>query len=174
MIRDERFADPDRPTGSGLMAGLHLWVGRLAVGAANRLRPRLSLGVRVVALDESGRRVFLVRHSYLPGLHLPGGAVDAGESCRAALVREAREEGGLKFNDPPALFNVYWNPALGRRDHVVLYVARGVRQPAERSARIEIVGSGFYTTHDLPGDTTPATRRRLAEVLGGAAPSETW
>jgi ADP-ribose pyrophosphatase YjhB (NUDIX family) len=130
--------------------------------------------VRVVAFDEGGSRVFLVRHSYLPGLYLPGGAVDAGESCRAALVREAREEGGLELTEAPELFHVYWNPALGRRDHVVLYVARGVRQALERSARVEIVGGAFHPADRMPADATPATRARLTEVLGGRPPAEVW
>lgn len=153
---------------------MQLRLGRLAAAVANAARPRLSLGVRLVALDDEGTQVFLVRHSYLPGLYLPGGAVDAGESCRAAVVREAREEGGLVLDVPPELFGIYHNQAFGGRDHVVLYVARGVRAAARRSARVEIVGGGFHPVDALPDDATPATRARLAEVLAGAPRSETW
>ena len=120
---------------------------------------RLTLGVRLLALDGAGR-VFLVRHSYLPGLHLPGGAVDPGESCRAAAVREAAEEGGLVLAGTPALFQVYMNPTGGRHDHVVLYVARGARQDRARPPSLEIVASGFHPADPLPADVTRATRAR--------------
>ena len=133
----------------------------------------LTLGVRLLALDDAGR-VFLVRHSYLPGLHLPGGAVDPGESCRAAAAREAAEEGGLVLAGPPALFQVYMNPTGGRHDHVVLYVARGVRQDRARPPSLEIVASGFHPADPPPADATRATRDRLAEVLGALPPSERW
>ena len=120
------------------LAALHRRAGYLAVRLADAFRPRLSLGVRLVALDKAGG-VFLVRHSYLPGLHLPGGGVDAGETCREAAVREAREEGGLVLDAEPELFHIYHSAAEGRRDHVVLFVARGARQrggpvPGSRSS----------------------------------------
>ncbi len=38
----------------------------------------MTLGVRAACFDDAGR-VFLVRHSYLPGWHLPGGGLDRNE-----------------------------------------------------------------------------------------------
>jgi 8-oxo-dGTP pyrophosphatase MutT (NUDIX family) len=163
---------PDRPR-AGVAAAVHQQIGNLAMRAADLLRPRLSLGVRLLALDAEGR-VFLVRHSYVPGVHLPGGAVDPGETCRQAAEREAREEGGLVVGAPPDLFHVYSNPGGGRHDHVILFVARNVRQPAPAGPSLEIVSSGFHPPDRLPDATTPATRRRLAEVLEGIPAEDIW
>lgn len=157
----------------GLLARLHRSAGETLIATKHLFGPRLTLGVRLLALDDEGR-VFLVRHSYLPGLHLPGGAVDPGESCREAAVREAAEEGGLALADPPVLFQVYMNPVGGRHDHVVLYVARGVRQQGARRPSLEIVAAGFHPIDPPPADATGATRARLAEVLGGAPVAERW
>ncbi len=115
-----------------------------------------------------------MRHSYLPGLHLPGGAVDLGESCRDAALREAREEGGLEVAGSPELFGLYWKPTPGLRDHIAVFVARGARQVAPRKAKLEIVRAGFHPMDALPDDVTPATRRRLAEVTGAAPQTERW
>ena len=156
-----------------VIAALHRQAGYLAIRLADALRPRLSLGVRLVALDDAGG-VFLVRHSYLPGLHLPGGAVDAGETCREAALREAREEGGLAFAAPPELFHLYRSTAGGRRDHIVLFVARDARQARPTRPGLEIVAAGFHPLDALPGDVTPATRSRLAEVLDGQPVSDAW
>ena len=131
------------------LARLHRRAGHLAIRLAEAFRPRLSLGVRLVALDAAGG-VFLVRHSYLPGLHLPGGAVDADETCREAAVREAREEGGLALEAMPELFHIYRNPAGGRRDHVVLFVARGAWQARPSRPGFEIVAAGFHPLGALP------------------------
>src|SRR5438552_18840384 len=52
----------------------------------------MTLGVRAVVLD-GDKRVFLVKHSYVSGWHLPGGGVEAGEAFVDALRRGWRGEG---------------------------------------------------------------------------------
>jgi ADP-ribose pyrophosphatase YjhB (NUDIX family) len=63
-------------------AVIHTWF-RLSRGA--------TLGVRILAIDAQDR-VCLVRHTYLPGWHLPGGGVERGEHALDAAIKEAREE----------------------------------------------------------------------------------
>ena len=162
-----------RPEQPRALEMLHRSAGRMLTGVANVLRPRLSLGARLVAFDDLGR-VFLVRHSYLPGLHFPGGAVDAGETCREAVVREAREEGGLELGARPELFHIYRSAGRPGRDHLVLFVARGVRQARPKPPTLEIIASGFHAPDALPAGATAGTRRRLEEILDGLPPADTW
>ena len=62
----------------------------------------MTLGVRGVVLDGENR-VFLVKHSYVSGWHLPGGGVEVGESFIEALRRELMEEGRVEMTAEPAL-----------------------------------------------------------------------
>lgn len=131
-----------------------------------RFRRAMTLGVRAAAFDESGR-VFLIRHSYVPGWYLPGGGVELGETVEAALTRELMEEGGIALGDPPQLFGVYLNRAVSPRDHVVVFVCRDCRQvQAPRLPNLEIVEAGFFAPDALPAGATTGTRRRLAEIAG--------
>jgi 8-oxo-dGTP pyrophosphatase MutT (NUDIX family) len=168
-----RRDDPDTPAGAGIAGRLHTALGRFAISTRARFRVPISLGVRLLALNAAGE-VLLVRQSYMPGLVLPGGGVEPGETAREAAMREAVEETGLTFASPPALFHLYLNRKLANRDHVALFVAKEVRQPRQPGPRPEILWAGFVPPDDLPGDVTPATRRRIGEVLGGAAPSDEW
>ncbi len=132
----------------------------------------VTLGVRGLALDGAGR-VFLVRHTYMPGWHLPGGAVDRGETAGDALLRELAEEGNLRASGPAELVGIYLNRRLASRDHVVLY-RLAVTQSAPRPPDREIAESGFFSLDALPDGTTPATRRRLAEHRTGTPPDAHW
>lgn len=150
---------------------------RLAEAAA-RLHGRVwwtravTLGVRVVVLDEAGR-VLLVRHSYTPGWYLPGGGVDRGETAEAAAVRETREEAGVLCGERPRLHGLFHNARLPR-DHVACYVVRRFDLVPNAAADWEIAESGFFALDALPAGTTAATRRRLAEVADGAPPAPDW
>jgi ADP-ribose pyrophosphatase YjhB (NUDIX family) len=133
----------------------------------------LTVGVRGLIFDGEGR-VFLVKHSYVAGWHLPGGGVEKGETLIAALDRELREEGNIEPTEPPVLHAVYFNRRVSRRDHVVLFVMRSFRQIAPPKPNSEIVAHGFFAPKELPPDTSRATRERIAEVLSGRAVAEIW
>jgi 8-oxo-dGTP pyrophosphatase MutT (NUDIX family) len=133
----------------------------------------MTLGVRAVVIDDAGR-VFLVKHSYVPGWHLPGGGVEPGETVIDALIRELAEEGNLEPTAPPRLHGVFWNSRGARRDHVVVFVLRDFRQTAPPVPTHEIIAHGFFKLDELPNDTSAPTRQRIIEVTGGAPVSERW
>lgn len=133
----------------------------------------MTLGVRAIALDERGQ-VFLVRHSYLPGWHLPGGGVEWGQSLQEALKRELAEEGHLEMLATPLLMGIYWNRHASRRDHVAVFVVPLVRQTAPRRANYEIAEAGFFPPDALPAGVTDGTRRRLAEWFDKVPAAERW
>jgi 8-oxo-dGTP pyrophosphatase MutT (NUDIX family) len=133
----------------------------------------LTLGVRALIIDGEGR-VFLVKHSYVAGWHLPGGGIEPGETALDALARELAEEGNIELTGPPVLHGIYFNRRASRRDHVALFVVQAFRQQAAPVPNGEIVAHGFFAVDDMPNDTTAGTRARLAEVLGGAPNSDDW
>lgn len=133
----------------------------------------MTLGVRAACFDREGR-VFLVRHSYVPGWHFPGGGVDRRETAVQGLVRELEEEGNLELTEPPLLFQVYYNPGASKRDHVVFFRCDNVVQERPKRADLEIAAAEFFHPDELPADATPATRRRLAELAGTATPDTLW
>ncbi|MCQ2003574.1 NUDIX domain-containing protein [Rhizobium sp. NRK18] len=132
----------------------------------------MTLGVRGACFDEAGR-IFLVRHTYVSGWHLPGGGVERDETAHAALTKELKEEGNLEMLEAPQLVQAYFNTVTTRRDHVLLYRVR-VRQSAPRLPDREIAEAGFFALDGLPDGVTPATRRRLAELAGEISPAEHW
>jgi ADP-ribose pyrophosphatase YjhB (NUDIX family) len=133
----------------------------------------MTLGVRAVVLD-GDNRVFLVKHSYVAGWHLPGGGVEVGETLRDALRRELEEEGRIEPIGEPVLHGVFFNSHVSRRDHVVVYLIRQFRQDRLPEPNREIIACGFFDAAALPAETTTGTRLRIAEVLDRRPPMATW
>lgn len=133
----------------------------------------MTLGVRAICLNAKGE-VFLVKHSYVKGWHLPGGGVETGETLFDALVKELREEGNIIIQQPQPLFAAYLNQKASKRDHVMLYIVREFTQTALPKPNMEIIESGWFALDTLPKDTTAATQLRLQEALAGQSPSLYW
>lgn len=133
----------------------------------------MTLGVRAVVLDGENR-VFLVKHSYVSGWHLPGGGVETGETFLESLRRELIEEGRIEMTGEPHLHGLFFNRRISPRDHVAVYVIRDYRQDRLPEPNREIVACGFFAAADLPEGTTRGTQARIAEVLDGAPLAQDW
>ena len=138
-----------------------------------RWKRPMTLGAFALVVDGHDR-VFLVKHSYVDGWHLPGGGVEKGESVQAALARELVEEGNIKLTAPPVLHGVFFNKRISRRDHVALFVVREFHQAEPPKPNREIVDHAFFPLDALPPDTGRATRARIDEVFKGVTVSELW
>jgi len=138
------------------------------------LRRPMTLGVRGLVYDRQTNAVFLIRHTYVPGWHLPGGGVEVDETLEKALEREFFEEGNIAFTAPPRLKSMHFNRRASRRDHVGFYLIEDFVQSAPKVPDREIAESGFFPLDKLPEGITPATLRRIAEVFDGAEPSPYW
>lgn len=133
----------------------------------------MTLGVRAVVLRDE-REVFLVRHTYTAGWHLPGGGVERGETLLQALEKELREEACIGLAGPALLHGVFFNRAISPRDHVAVFIVRNFTVQEAKQPDREIAEAGFFPLNDLPAGTTAGTRRRLAEIVNGTPPASDW
>ena len=146
-------------------------VARLG-GFINRIRRPVTLGVRAIVRDKEGR-ILLVRHTYVPGWYLPGGAVDPGESVGEALAREVLEEAHIRIKAAPRLIGIYFN-RRGGNDHVALFEVLEFEQMSVKVRDYEIAEAHFFALDTLPDGITPATRARLDEYVNKAMIADDW
>ncbi len=133
----------------------------------------VTLGAQGIVVDEASR-VLLIRHSYRPGLHFPGGGVEHGEEIEEALKREVLEETGTIVTGPPELIGIYSHFDVFPGDHIVLFLIRHWQRNAAPEANAEIAAQGFYALDELPDGLSAGTSRRLKEIFGGAERSNAW
>lgn len=130
------------------------------------VRRRMVLGTRAALLD--GDRVLLLRHTYMPGWHFPGGGVEPGETAEAAARREAEEETGLRVEGSMRLLGLYLQVhEATNRDHVAVYVGRSFREVKPFRPNGEIAEIGWFPLDRLPEEVNPGTARRIAEIASG-------
>ena len=145
------------------------------VMAARRLywwvaRP-ITRGVRAIVITRDGGFV-LVRHTYDPFWHLPGGAVYRSEQPEAALRRELQEELHLNDVGEVVLMGVYTSTAEYKRDEISVFEVRASEHTPV--SNLEISTSQAFAADALPAEVSPATRRRVLEYLGHQPQSERW
>jgi 8-oxo-dGTP pyrophosphatase MutT (NUDIX family) len=138
-----------------------------------RWQRSVTLGAQGIIIDAESR-VLLIRHTYRPGWHFPGGGVEPGESARTTVEREIEEEAGVRLEDEPQLLGLFTNFEHFPGDHIAVYVVHHWRQSSVPPPNREIAEQAFFNYETLPSDTSPGTRRRMDEVLRGVKPDTRW
>ena len=130
-----------------------------------RITRPITIGVRVLLIKDHS--VVLVKHTYLPNWHLPGGGVDRGETLEQAARREALEEAGATLGKL-TLIGVYSRFYGGKSDHVTVFACADFT--LDGTSDYEIEECRCFDLDELPPDTSPGTRRRIHEFLHREAP----
>jgi 8-oxo-dGTP pyrophosphatase MutT (NUDIX family) len=136
------------------------------LNAVARITGRGGLGVKALVVTPGGR-IVLVRHSYMPGWHFPGGGLKRGETPEQGIVRELREEIGL----------VDW-ATIGQSDEPndqadpnctgpALFVVTGADYRFRSS--LEIEATSEFSPEALPQDCPQSVRRHVAWWQAGKA-----
>lgn len=133
----------------------------------------LSVGVRALIEDEAGK-ILLIKHTYVPGWHFPGGGVEPGETAQSAIEREVREEANVRITQPPNLIGVFLNTRFSKRDHVLLFRSRDWEIIEKFQPTLEIADMQMFHRDDLPSDLSLGTSRRIDEIFNSKAASPDW
>jgi 8-oxo-dGTP pyrophosphatase MutT (NUDIX family) len=142
----------------------------LGLGARAFVTP-VAFGANAILAGDDGR-VLLVSHRYQPGLHLPGGGVAAAEPPDMAVMRELKEEVGLLRSASPEFIGLYTRKIGWATNLIALYCVRGAE--IDFKPNFEIRKIVYVDPAHPPPETSPGTKRRLAEFVGAAARSPYW
>ncbi|MCH9806360.1 MAG: NUDIX domain-containing protein [Alphaproteobacteria bacterium] len=133
----------------------------------------LTMGAQGCVITEDNR-ILLIKHTYRPGWHFPGGGVEKNETIKSALERELHEEANIDITGEPELFAMFTNFEFFPSDHIALFIVRHWEQKSAPKPNMEIANHGFFALDTLPEDTHPSTRARIEEIINGTPPSDAW
>ena len=138
-----------------------------------RIRRGLTLGVRAVVRTPNGD-FLLVRHTYIPGWHFPGGGVELGQAVETALADELVQETGIRVSGVAKLHGIFFNSSVSLHDHVVVYLCDTGGELPIKSKSFEIAELGYFAPERLPTDVDPGTERRIQEIAFSKSISCEW
>lgn len=122
----------------------------------------LTLGVRVMMIQDG--KVLLVRHTYLDGWYMPGGAVKRNETLEQAARRETHEEVGAQLKNI-SLMGAYSNFVELKSDHNILFFTNDFTFDGRHDS--EIAEIRFFPLDNLPANMCPGHRRMLEQYRAG-------
>ena len=96
-----------------------------------------------MVVQNQKNEILLVKHTYIPGWHLPGSGVDLGEDVETAARREVFEETGISDLDNLQFTSTIRNKAVSRRDHISYFRAQTTQQFCSKTT-VEIAEIKFF------------------------------
>ena len=138
-----------------------------------KIRRGMALGVRAVVRSPNGE-FLLVRHTYTPGWHFPGGGVEVGQAVEAALADELVQETGLCVSAVAQLHGIFFNSCVSARDHIVVYLCDAIGELPNKPPSLEISELGFFAPECLPSDVDPGTAQWIREIAFRKPISGEW
>ena len=132
-------------------------------------RPTPIVAAEAAIIDDSDR-ILLIRRADNGRWAMPGGALEVGETPAEGAVREALEETGVRC-EPLALAGVFdwrlWGSSSPHHLYIIVFLCRpldGSRFGTPSHAH-EILETGWFGEHEMPGDVCPGHLSRLPEVF---------
>jgi 8-oxo-dGTP pyrophosphatase MutT (NUDIX family) len=116
------------------------------------------IGVRTLMVQED--KVWLVRHTYIPGWFMPGGGLKRGETLEQGARREAREETGAQLG-AVTLMGAYTSFVDWKTDHGIVFLCKDFSIEGKPDGEIAEVRA--FPLKELPRDLWPSHRLRLQE-----------
>jgi 8-oxo-dGTP pyrophosphatase MutT (NUDIX family) len=108
----------------------------------------IRMGIRVLMIKD--QKVWLIRHTYLPGWYMPGGGLKKWETLDEAARREAREETGAELGEI-SLLGTFTSYLQWKTDHAVVFLCKEFTITGMPDG--EIAELKQYSLDDLPEDT---------------------
>lgn len=131
-----------------------------------------TVGVRTLVVNDR-HEVLLVKHTYMPEWHFPGGGVHGGEPARIAALRELREETGVIGDEHIELFGIYFHKVMRVNDYIALYIVRQFQQITQKNSP-EIAEVKWFSFDHLPTDLSNSTKRRIKEFFQHQPMIDRW
>ncbi len=122
----------------------------------------IRIGVRTMMIQDN--KVWLVRHTYIPGWFMPGGGVKRNETLEGAARREAFEETGAQLGEV-TLMGAYTSFADWKTDHGIVFICKDFTISGRPDGEIAEVRT--FSLNELPRDLWPSHRLRLQEYAAG-------
>ena len=138
-----------------------------------RVTRGLTISTQAAVIDADDR-ILLIRHTYHPGWHFPGGGVERMETARRRCAASStRRPAWLSLAIRSCSASMPTSASFPS-DHIALFVVRQWRQARPPVPNYEIAAHGMFARAALPDDINPSTARRIGEIFDGTPRDAMW